>query len=484
MTGTDRQNRRHRARRRFAVGASSAAAHTVSPSSWRELLDESGQLGRFLMSDVPVPASGPTPDSGRIAFDQLDTLVRVTTIQGWMYLTTLFVVFAAAVIFALTYEVPRKVNGEGILLTEKDTLTQVRAQANGRLVELHVQLGQPVTPGMEIGHIAQNDLEDVIRAAEANLADLKRDDRDLTQFEEKERKRKEDAVAKVRHAVLATQTNALDKLKIAQRVINSADRLRDQKHLGDLELLESHQKFYEIKDELFKGDSRLAELDLELATAENVRRRLQLERKLKIGLVETKLALDREKLDRTSRIVCRSRGDVTQILSTRGELVHEGAPVVLLHAPKEELGTDDSELTYHAIVFVPAGEGKKIKASDPVEVSPATIKREEHGFIRGKVVAVSELPATKLAMEAALAHPELVDTFLKRYAPGVLLRVHVKLDESAHHPGAVNPFRWSSSSGSRQPVKTGTMCQAAVVVQKPKLISLILPWTKMLVGAD
>ncbi len=64
-------------------------------------------------------------------------------------------------------------------------------------------------------------------------------------------------------------------------------------------------------------------------------------------------------------------------------------------------------------------------------MSPATVKREEHGFIKGKVVAISELPATKLAMEAALEHPELVDAFLKRYAPGVLLRVHVKLDEMA-----------------------------------------------------
>ena len=79
-------------------------------------------------------------------------------------------------------------------------------------------------------------------------------------------------------------------------------------------------------------------------------------------------------------------------------------------------------------MFVPAGEGKKIDVGNFVEVMPATIKREEHGFIRGKVVAVSELPATRLAMEAALQHPDLVETFLKRYAPGVLLRVHVKLE--------------------------------------------------------
>ena len=142
-------------------------------------------------------------------------------------------------------------------------------------------------------------------------------------------------------------------------------------------------------------------------------------------------------------------------------------------------------------MFVPAADGKRINLNDPVEVSPTTVKREEYGFIRGRVVAVSELPATKLAMESALQHPELVDSFLKRYAPGVLLRVHVKLDlakgpdrGNGDKGGEGNQFLWSSSSGRSRPLKTGTMCQAAIVVEKRRLISLVLPWTRRIVGAD
>jgi HlyD family secretion protein len=179
-------------------------------------------------------------------------------------------------------------------------------------------------------------------------------------------------------------------------------------------------------------------------------------------------------------------------LSARDELVREGAPVVLLHSPKTERGTDDTGTAYDAIVFVPAGEGKKINVRDKVEISPATVKREEHGFIRGRVVAVSELPATKLVMESALQHPELVESFLKRYAPGVLLRVQVRLDEAWPEDLAYakkekmspNNFHWSSVSGSVQPLKTGTMCQAAIVVEQRRLISLVLPWTKKLLGVE
>ena len=188
-------------------------------------------------------------------------------------------------------------------------------------------------------------------------------------------------------------------------------------------------------------------------------------------------------------------GHVAQVLHADGDLVREGSPIVLLHAHKAGQGADDSGSgrSYQSIVFVPAGEGKRIGVNDPVEVVPATVKREEHGFIRGSVVAVSELPATKLAMEAALEHPDLVDAFLKRYAPGVVLRVQIRLerpDEPATKvrgtapSGRHNPFRWSSSSGPAQPLKTGTMCQAAIVVERRRLIKLILPWTKNLFGAD
>jgi HlyD family secretion protein len=445
------------------------------------------------MIDAPVSAPGPPQEASRTSFDQLDALVRVTTVPGWLYLTTLFALCTAAVVFAVVYPVPTKVNGEGILLINKDRLSLVRARGAGRLIDLRVKLGAWVKKGEVIGSISQNDLDDSIREAALKLADLRHEDHELTEVEEQERKRKEDAVARVRMAVLQAQDNSFIKLKIAERVVTSADRLRDQRHLGDLDLLDSRKKLYEIQDDIYKGRSRLAELDLELVSAEIARHRLRIDRELKIRQLVTKLALDREKVNRTSQIVSPSAGQVAQVLSVRGELLHEGSPVVLLHyTQKEALGTEDAGADYESIVFVPAGEGKKIRVCQAVELSPATVKREEHGFIRGKVVAVSELPATKMAMEAALEHPELVGSFLQRYAPGAVLRVHIKLEEAGPETGAAkkaradrrNSFVWSSSSGPRQDLKTGTMCQAAVVVDRRRLISLILPWTKLLLGAD
>jgi HlyD family secretion protein len=388
------------------------------------------------MSVGPASPSGPPATPSSAGFERLDTLVRITTVQSWIYLATLFAAGAAAVVFAVFYRVPNKVTGEGILLTEQDTISQVRAQATGRLVSLRVNLGQEVEPGMVIGEISQDDLKDTIEEAASKLEDLKREDLALTKFEQREK--------------------------------------------------------YDLQDMLNKGTTRIAELELDAAKAENARLKSQLDRRLKIDQHSRKLAIDRAKMARTSQLKSHVRGQVAQVLSGPDELVKEGAPVVLLHAPKSGRGTDDLERAYDSIVFVPAGEGKKIDIDDDVEVSPATVKREEHGFIRGQVVAISELPATKLAMESALQHPELVESFLKRYAPGVLLRVQVKLEPATPRELAYakkedllpNKFHWSAASGIVQPLKTGTMCQAAIVVEQRRLISLVLPWTKKMMGVD
>jgi HlyD family secretion protein len=445
------------------------------------------------MSLVTVSPPSSPPNPARVSLNQLDTLVRVTTINGWVYLCTLFAVCAAALAFAVLYQVPTKVNGEGILLIDRDTLSQVRVRGTGRLVSLRVKLGDPIAPGDEIGEISQNELDDAIYEAESKLKDVEREDLELTRHEEQERKTQTEAIERVRRAILEAQATSRDKLKIAESIAESDVRLRVRKYIGNVELLESREKLYLIKDDLNKGKSRLAELDLEAIKGDAARHRSQLERRLKIQQLKTRLDLDRAKLSRTSRIVSQYHGRVVQVLSTSGELVREGSPVVLLHGPKSERSADADEAAYESIIFVPAGEGKKIDIGDTVEVSPATIKREEHGFIRGHVAAIWEMPATKLAMEAALEHPELAEAFLKRYAPGVLLRVHVKLDERGDSSTALvsdprslrgNHFHWSTSSGETQPLKTGTMCQAAIVVERQRLIKLILPWTKKTLGSD
>ena len=78
---------------------------------------------------------------------------------------------------------------------------------------------------------------------------------------------------------------------------------------------------------------------------------------------------------------------------------------------------------------MPAGMGKRVQVGHSVEVSPDTTRRHEHGYIRGVVQSVSEIPATEMAMLADLKHKTLVDSFVEQYAGQVLLSIRVELPE-------------------------------------------------------
>ena len=166
------------------------------------------------------------------------------------------------------------------------------------------------------------------------LSDAEREDIELTQFEQKERETQTEAIDRVKKAIRACAGHFTRQAQDRRTRRLERRPAARQSYLGDIELLESREKLYVIRDDLNKGKSRLAELELEAITAENARSRAQLERQLKIRQLKTRLALDRDKLTRTSRIVSRVGGRVAQVLSARGELVHEGSPVVLLHAPE------------------------------------------------------------------------------------------------------------------------------------------------------
>src|SRR4051794_18929360 len=102
------------------------------------------------MSDSNSAPTGPPMETSAVFFERLDTLIEVTTIQGWIALSALFALCAGAAIFAIFYRVPKKVVGEGILLIEHDRLSQVRAPGTGRLAKLCVGLGDVVREGKEI----------------------------------------------------------------------------------------------------------------------------------------------------------------------------------------------------------------------------------------------------------------------------------------------------------------------------------------------
>src|SRR5262249_33107367 len=149
------------------------------------------------------------------------------------------------------------------------------------------------------------------------------------------------AVERLRLALQTTIDNNRNGLKVAEKIKDGARRLLARNLLNNLDLLESMEKLYEIRTNVDTGDSKLAELDLTWLSAENARDKAALQRRLELNRVETKLGVERAKLERTSRIVSPVDGKVTQILTAANELVHEGSPVALLSTQRIDSSADE-----------------------------------------------------------------------------------------------------------------------------------------------
>ncbi len=216
---------------------------------------------------------------------------------------------------------------------------------------------------------------------------------------------------------------------------------------------------------------------------ETTLRRASLKRKLAIREAQTRLDLLEARFQRDTRIVSPYAGKVVDLLITAHAAVQMGSTAALLRP------VDTPPGALEAIVFVPAGLGKRVRVGDAVEVAPDTVRRHEHGFIRAEIRSVSEMPCTDQSMLAELKNPALVSSFIELYRGQVLLTIHSDLRKAPAAPadGAharLNRLDWSSSSGAYQSVSSGTLCSASIVVERRPLIALAMPWFKRLIGID
>jgi biotin carboxyl carrier protein len=406
---------------------------------------------RFPIAALLFPVIGIFGPLIIIALGELDGLAPARKLRAWAWLATVFAMCIFGIAYACVHHFVTTVHGAGMLFIGNDGVLLVRAPSTGRLVSARVKQGDRVAPGDEIGRFSQDDLVGAIREAESTLASLRREDRELSEFKNRGGVDKGATITPSQQATPDSPHGALARSKTAERERG----LRREK----IDANDSGRKF-------------------------------QSERRLKITELETKLALDRDRLDRTSRIVSPTAAVVDRLLVGLHQQVHDGAPVVVLHGPnKRRRGTEDSKSPYDAIILVPADECRWVGLDNDVEVVPVTISRELHGFIRGRVVGIDQHPATKLTVEEALWHPAAADALLKGFAGKALPRViKVKMfeagPEEAKHTISLggNRFEWSSSSGRMHNLGTATICQAKIVIERRRLIHLIAPWSRRVLG--
>jgi HlyD family secretion protein len=155
-------------------------------------------------------------------------------------------------------------------------------------------------------------------------------------------------------------------------------------------------------------------------------------------------------------------------MAMKGDALRNGQPVLSVEVDEGHL---------EAVIYLPPeSNAKLLKPGMPAQISPATAKKERFGYLIGKVTAVSQYPSTEQGMLSLFNNTALVRELTRKGPP---LAVAVSLERD---PATKSGYKWSSSTGARVELTSGTLATGTFVVESKRPISLLIPLLREMVG--
>lgn len=399
--------------------------------------------------------------------EQLDRLMYVTDPRGWIALAGLYLVLAFALGWSVLGRLPIPIEGTGILLSAAG-IRQVEVLGTGVVTEIRVSEGDPVVPGDTIALVAQPRLRQRVEQARDRLELLRETRRERAAFTASNTTLETEVLDRAR-ADLARRLEVLD-----ERIAWLEGRVEAEREAQALGLVTQSTVQNTVQQlEATRAERAGVEVDLRdnelarLLLANRSSERLQ-EVDERIRDAEAELQALALELAQQSTVLSPYAGHVREIRSDVGQLVTEGralCSVEMVDAPLQ------------AVAFVPP-EGKRIRVGMEAQVSPVTVRREEHGYLLGEVSFISSQPATREGMLRVLGNEILVDQLARGGAP-FLVEITLLRD-----PSTPSGFRWSSGAGPPGAVESGTPLTVRVVVERERPIGLVIPGLRSLLGTS
>jgi len=365
--------------------------------------------------------------------EQLDMMVRITSPAGWVALTALIGLIVVAIMWSIFGSIPTKVIGSAMLI-KTGGVVEVSARSSGLITDVSVRAGDMVKRGQKIARIAQPDLLEQFNSLKARKAEL------LTKSQMSQ------ALLQQKRETLKSDNEAL-----RRRLDDQSDLLKDGL-ITRQSLLTTQQQLEQNAAALKELGLRKVDIELELA---------QIERNLDSVKVRLKLSTD---------VISPYSGRVLEVKLDENSIVQAGSSILNMEL------AGDSIKDLEVIVFVSSLDGKKVKPGMDIFISPSTIKREEYGYMVGKVTAVAEFPSTSQGMMRILQNQQLVQQLSAGAAP---IQINADLTPDA---GATSGYKWTSPGGPPVLIQSGTLGTANISIRSQRPISLVIPMLREFVG--
>lgn len=415
--------------------------------------------------------------------EQLDQMMSVTSPKAWFSLIALAAILFTAIIWSIFGSIPYKTSGEGILI-KSEGVYNISHTKGGKIMDISVEAGDTVRKGDVVARIEQSELVEQIVDLEKQLQEIRNFEINtpvvstepspaLTQLHELARKVRE---AKSAVEISRAEYNEI-KVQLEKAKLSAATQEKELERLAVLLEFGAIAKveYDAAADSLEQAKLQVKALETGIQSAELNQAQLtvelleeQLAEVKKVNEIELAEQLEKLKrdLDSGTNIVAAEDGRVLEVKKRKGELIEPG--MELISVEREGRTIRDLEV----VLYVPAEEGKQISPGLEAQISPTIVKKEEYGFMIGRVISVSEFPATSQGMMTTLGSQDLVARLSQSSAP-IEVRVELITDSST-----TSGYKWSSPKGPPITIDSGTLCEGTVMIRSQRPIRLVIPKVK------
>lgn len=398
--------------------------------------------------------------------EQLDRLMTVTSPRAWIALCGIGVLLLYTLIWSIFGQIPDKVAGTGILI-RGGAIYDVVAVGGGRISEIKVNPGDIVSAGEVIATASSPELQLKAKNLREQLDKLNSDEDEMKKADEESSDLEKEATETEINNLVAAKKQSLTMIGFLEEKVKTRETLVNQGVLTQADLLSARSELINAQQQVASDDLQISQAHARESTSENGVQERKTNRRLSEDDIRRQLSEAENELTMSGSIVSIYSGRVIELMAGQGDIVQAGTPVVSL---------EDLNASLRAVIFIPAGDGKKVGPGMEIRISPATVKREEYGALVGTVQTVSDFPSTAEGVNRTLRNTELGATLTGN---GSVIELFANLIPDRN---TFSGYRWSSSKGPPLHVASGTLATAEAVVGSEHPISIIIPYLKKKTG--